>query len=605
MRLPHHSRTGRVLLVTFSIAAKFLHATGSEPPAPDLALRPDAEQRALAYAHLLTARMLEENGSARQALGHYLEFLHLHPGEPELASHIADLAMNYQGIEAAVKLLEDCIRANNTTPDASVNFTQFALTHGDAVKGLTERATVVATEALARFPKMAKVYENAARLHLAQGNRDAAEKIIETAAKQNVETAGFWLDVGRVALEVWPLADGENRVTHLVKVNRFFERATTRAQAAKDEESELRAADYYLFSSQIEQATAICERVVQRSGSLDSRKRLVRLYDALERDRDSFAALQDLVKAFPLDVEHRRLLATEHKQRAVLAARASQLDLAREENRMAVEQLEAALQAGGGDLEEYLELCHSHRFTGEPEKFERFTARAQQLFPGEPRVGYYRGLALSELQRYADAAKAFSETAQLAETRAPALLSDEYYYLWGVALERSGQFTEAAQQLQKSIDLTKPEDLASSESPPRAARTMNYLGYMWLDRGEHLDRAETLIRKANELAPANAAFIDSLGWLFFKQGKYREALASLLESEKLLRQEQPEPEPGDAEILDHIAQTYEKLGRKDDAMAYWKRVLEVKPEIEAIRERAEKALGKPSPSAPPAEPETR
>jgi tetratricopeptide (TPR) repeat protein len=130
---------------------------------------------------------------------------------------------------------------------------------------------------------------------------------------------------------------------------------------------------------------------------------------------------------------------------------------------------------------------------------------------------------------------------------------------------------------------------------------MNYLGYMWLDRGQHFDRAETLIRKANEMDPDNGAFVDSLGWLLFKQGKAAEALKELLRAEQLLRKDQPEPEPGDAEIYDHIAQAYNKLGQRDKALQYWKQALDVKPEVDAIRERAESELGiaKPKPVKPP------
>jgi tetratricopeptide (TPR) repeat protein len=125
----------------------------------------------------------------------------------------------------------------------------------------------------------------------------------------------------------------------------------------------------------------------------------------------------------------------------------------------------------------------------------------------------------------------------------------------------------------------------------------------------HLDRAETLIRKALEMDPENGAYLDSLGWLFFKQGKYAEALKELQSAEKRLREEIPEPTPGDAEIYDHIAQTYDKLGQRDRALDYWKRALDVKPEIDSIRERAERELGisqpKPAKPAPPPEEEKK
>jgi tetratricopeptide (TPR) repeat protein len=314
----------------------------------------------------------------------------------------------------------------------------------------------------------------------------------------------------------------------------------------------------------------------------------------MERAEDSFRALEDLGKAHPLDVEHRRLMAGHHVQRMQNAARALKPDEASAESLKAVEHLEAALQAGGGDLNDYLQIGGLLRFAQQPEQFERFTARAQQLFPGEPRVGHHRAEALRQTKKYAEAAKCYEDSAKLAETRAPELLDDRFHFDWGTALERSGQFDAAARQFEKSIQLTPAEDLS------RAASVMNYLGYMWLEQNRNLDSADTLIRKANELRPDEPAFVDSLGWLFFKQGKFTEALTELLRSEKLLREVQPEPEPGDAEIYDHIAQSYDKLGQRDKALDYWKRTLEVQPEVEAIRERAERELGlsKPKPAKP-------
>lgn len=600
MRMKTRTSTGFTLSLTLAAGISFLQAveraevqSGAEA-APDLTLQPEGARRATSHAHLLTARMLENEDRMREALGHYLAFLQENTGDPELVSHIADLALRYQGLDAAVKLLEGAIQANAGLPEPYVNFTQFSLTHADEKNGLLQRAVSVASDAVRRFPQRAEVHENAARLQLAQGQREAAARTLEEAAKQASPEAAYWLGLGRVALEVWPLADGENRAAHLAKVNPFYERARRLAQASQDEEAQLRAADFFLFSNQLTPAAEICEALVKRNGSLDAHKRLVRLYDAMERPDDTFRALQALVTAHPQDVEHRKMLATHHMQRAVAAARAFKPDESAAENQKAVEQLEAALQAGGGDLNDYLQISNLLRFTQQPDKFDHFTSRAQQLFPGEPRITYYRGIALNQLKQHAAAAKAFTETAKLAETRAPELLDDQFHFAWGVALERSGQFDEAARQFEASIKLTPPED------PPRAASTMNYLGYMWLDRGQHLDRAETLIRKANEMDPGNAAFIDSLGWLLFKQGKFTEALPELLKAEELLRKEQPDPEPGDAEIFDHIAQAYDKLGQRQKALDYWKRALDVQPEVQAIRERAEKELGlqKPKPPQP-------
>lgn len=553
------------------------------PAQPAHQLAGAAEQHAVALAHYLTARNLEASGKVREALPHYLSFLKADAGEPELVAHIAELTLNFQGEEAAVALLEQAIKSHPKSPEPSANFIQFCLTHGSAENGLLTRAAKVAEQALSSFPQDAAAYETAVRLHLTQGRRNEASAVLERALTPDFakpSSATFWLQLARMAQEVWPIADQERRADHLGKVNAFITKAREQAQGARDPDALIQVADYYLFSNQLDQAAAICEDMVARSNSLDARKRLVRLYEAMERPDDSFKALQDLVEAYPADVEHRRLLGTQLVQKQEIGP--------------AADQFEAALQAGGGDLNDYLNLCKLLRFANNAERFEKFTQRAQQLFPGEPRITYHRAIALTQGDKYADAAKLFEQAARQAETNAAELLDDQFHFHWGVALERSHQFDAAARQFEKSITLTPAHD------PPRAANTMNYLGYMWLDQGQHLDKAEQLIRKANELEQNNPAFVDSLGWLLFKRGKAKEALAELLRAEHLMKEFSDSG--ADAEILDHIAQTYEQLGQTEDAKSYWKRVLDSNTDVEEVKARAQKALGitppPPAKSAP-------
>ncbi|MEZ0273541.1 MAG: tetratricopeptide repeat protein, partial [Roseimicrobium sp.] len=387
----------------------------SEAVSTDLSLQPEREKLAQAHAHYVSARMLEDEGRMREALGHYLAFLEKGGAEPDLVAHIAEMALSYQGMDAAVKLLEDAMKASPASAQPYVNFTNFALTHANPENGLQARAATAAAEAVTRFPQNAEAYENAVRLHLSQKERAKAAEVLEHGAKQPVTDAEYWLRLGRAAQEVWPLADGEQRAEHLARVNVFFDKAMLRAREAKDEAAEMWIADYYLFSNQLDRATVICEWVIQRNGSLDARKRLVRLYEAMERPDDSLKALEELVNAFPQDVEHQRLLAGKFDQRRRTAFGEERIELARK----AAEHFEAALQAGGGEVEDYIMAASLIESTGDGERFERFTARAQQLYPGEPRMGYLRAVALNSVKKHAEAAKMFEETAKLAETRSP------------------------------------------------------------------------------------------------------------------------------------------------------------------------------------------
>jgi len=108
----------------------------------------------------------------------------------------------------------------------------------------------------------------------------------------------------------------------------------------------------------------------------------------------------------------------------------------------------------------------------------------------------------------------------------------------------------------------------------------------------NLEKAEVLIRKALELDRKqrkeekvkpeedkdNAAYLDSLGWVLFKQKKYKEALEPMLEAVKA-------KEGQHVEILDHLGEIHMALGEKDKAIAAWKKGVEVAGESKSEQKR--------------------
>ncbi len=99
------------------------------------------------------------------------------------------------------------------------------------------------------------------------------------------------------------------------------------------------------------------------------------------------------------------------------------------------------------------------------------------------------------------------------------------------------------------------------ELDPANAMTLNYLGYMLADKGIRLPEAVKLIRKAVDLEPMNGAYLDSLGWAYFKLGQYELA-------EENLRQA-VERDQADPTVHDHLGELYEKTGRIRLAAAQW------------------------------------
>jgi tetratricopeptide (TPR) repeat protein len=146
------------------------------------------------------------------------------------------------------------------------------------------------------------------------------------------------------------------------------------------------------------------------------------------------------------------------------------------------------------------------------------------------------------------------------------------YFSRGAARERLGRWPEAQADLQRALELS-----------PDQPDVLNYLGYMWVDRGEHLQEGLTMIRRAAELKPMSGAIIDSLGWAYFRLGDYAQALEWLEAAVRL--------EPADATLNDHLGDVYWRLGRRIEARFQWQRAMTLDPDDpEMIRLKIENGL---------------
>ena len=117
---------------------------------------------------------------------------------------------------------------------------------------------------------------------------------------------------------------------------------------------------------------------------------------------------------------------------------------------------------------------------------------------------------------------------------------------------------------QKKYD--QAEEVTGLATDPQNAAVLNYLGYMLADRGAKLDESLIMIEKAVELEPANGAYLDSLGWAYFKLGKYDQAEDSLIKASQHMG--------SDPTVQQHLGDLYQKTGRLKLAAAHWERAIQ-------------------------------
>lgn len=154
-------------------------------------------------------------------------------------------------------------------------------------------------------------------------------------------------------------------------------------------------------------------------------------------------------------------------------------------------------------------------------------------------------------------------------------------YFRGIIYERVKQWEKAENDFLRVLEIE-----------PENADALNYLGYTWVDRGENLERAFEMIRKAVDLEPQSGAIIDSLGWAHYKLGQYQDAKTELEKAVEL--------SPSSATIVDHLGDVYWKLGRYREAGYQWERALLYDPtedERETIESKLKSGL-KPADASP-------
>ena len=169
----------------------------------------------------------------------------------------------------------------------------------------------------------------------------------------------------------------------------------------------------------------------------------------------------------------------------------------------------------------------------------------------------------SRLKRWNDAEQALNKAEQLSVRD-----DDKQYveFLRGSTYER-----------EKKYDQSEAVFRGILASDPQNAAVLNYLGYMLADRGQKLDEALIMIKKAVDLEPANGAYLDSLGWAYFKLGKYELAEDNLTKAAQHMG--------SDPTVQHHLGDLYQKTGRLKLAAAHWERALEewnktIAPEVD-------------------------
>lgn len=189
--------------------------------------------------------------------------------------------------------------------------------------------------------------------------------------------------------------------------------------------------------------------------------------------------------------------------------------------------------------------------------------------PDQIEVQSALGDALRSSERFPESVAAYTAAVKLIETPRP--IHWALYYTRGIANERAGSWDAAEADFREALVLQPDQPLV-----------LNYLGYSLLQQGRDLDEALDMIQRAVKGQPDDGYITDSLGWAYYRLGRYDDAVAPMLRAVELV--------PDDPVVNDHLGDVLWKVGRKREADFQWHRALSFGPAPELDMDRVRKKL---------------
>lgn len=512
-------------------------------------LRASAEKTAEAHARFLQAIFLEEEFGPDAALESKRRVLDLDPGFTELAVDVAQHHLHRSETPEAISILKDAKKAAPSDPTPSLALAGVYLRH--LQKPLL--AEKHALDAVQLDPENKAGYELLWEIYRAAGQPHKIEPVFQRAERRQSEKLEFLMAIADLRLREIARSRHSPSAATEARISELLERIEK--LGVSKPEILARTGDFHALCGRLQRAVDLYDKSIALQPALDGvREKLALALVQLGQNDRAAELLTKIVAENPVNLAAYDQL--------------SKIHLLRGEFERAAASMRQALLLAPIDPRRHEEIIRTSLRAGDLAGALQAATEAETKFPYLTGFSVLRAITLSQTGNHAASMMAFERALVTAANSNPDLLDSDFFLSYGGAAERAGHFVKAAELLKKSIAL----------DPARSDEACNYLAYMWADRGENLAEAEQLIRRALELDPSNGAYLDTLGWVYFRQGRYEESLTELLRASELMQ----EPDPV---ILDHIGDVYGKLGKTADAVLYWNKAIQLDPKNQSITEK--------------------
>lgn len=192
-----------------------------------------------------------------------------------------------------------------------------------------------------------------------------------------------------------------------------------------------------------------------------------------------------------------------------------------------------------------------------------------EAHPNDMRAYLALGGVYSSKEDFRSAANLYDKAVEVLKT--PTAANWNIFYQRGIAYERLKEWPKAEPNFRKALELQ-----------PDQPQVLNYLGYSWVDMNTNLKEGLEMIQKAVDLRPSDGYIVDSLGWAYFRLGRFDDAVREMERAVAL--------KPEDPVLNDHLGDAYWRVGRKLEATFQWNQARDLKPDPDVLANLQQKLM---------------
>ncbi|HWQ93418.1 MAG TPA: tetratricopeptide repeat protein, partial [Clostridia bacterium] len=510
------------------------------PTADDVNQTGASDAQAQAHAHYGAAVVHDLKGEEDLALQEYAQAAKQDPGNEWLVLEVTRRLLQGKQPEQALELLQQAVAQPNA---GGAVYARLGLVYSQM--GKQAESVQASRIAIKKSPRALAGYQHLFVALVQNKQNDEALKVLNDAAKQTQVAPEFLAGLS------------ELYISYAVQVPSNRTNATLKALAALDRAAksepltptvQLKIADGYSMLKESQKAAQIYLELLKTLPDVPVVREHVhaKLADIYLRASDSVRAMEQL-----------QALAKEDPSNPQVHYYMGSIAQDQKKPAEAIDHFTKTVLLSPNFEPAYYDLASAQLSADKPGDALATLNKARARFSSSFVLELLTALVFSQQKSYQQAIQYYTAAEVVARATDPKRLTHIFYLQVGAAYERTGNYAQAEKQFLKALELS-----------PDFPEALNYLGYMWAERGENLEKARAMLEKAVKAEPKNAAYLDSLGWALFKLNQPAQALEHILKSVALL--EEP-----DATVYDHLGDIYHALGQADKAREAWTKSLAV------------------------------